>query len=409
MPLNQFEIGKAKLLVELCLSEDILYSKFLQSIQKLDDYSFEQIFKGNTKLNYNNIEKNTDFLNLLYKFEDYSIILDELHHKEKLFDEIIVLWKENIRISKFYELSEEEREKELMKFKETKNKSGLSYKFISELLYILRRIRRINKSKDEGINLDLINSEPVVLENNPVSNIISHNIDNIIKTNKIKNTNIINNPDLSFNWNINNTIGNKTVDIIYLIDSTGSMGEETKKASKLIIENSNDLNKKYLNYDFQFGIIFYNDPIDCQKDKNDFFQLTKNIDGIKMFCDNWKNQSGGDGAEDWAGGYDIALNKILWRNGKKIIVHICDSPAHGRKYSKNTDDNHKEKKFEKQLDDLMIKCAKNNFEIVGLFKKDSAKFCFEECEKIYNKNGGSYFSIQSYDPNYILLNNLTFP
>ena len=105
MPLNQFEIGKAKLLVELCLSEDILYSKFLKSIQKLDDYSFEQLFKGNMKLNYKNIEKNKDFLNLLYKFEDYSPILYELHHKDKLYDEIIFLWKENIPISKFYELS----------------------------------------------------------------------------------------------------------------------------------------------------------------------------------------------------------------------------------------------------------------------------------------------------------------
>ena len=57
--------------------------------------------------------------------------------------------------------------------------------------------------------------------------------------------------------------------------------------------------------------------------------MTKDINKIKVFCDNWSNQSGGDGAEDWVGGYDIALNKILWRKGKRIIVHICDSPAHG--------------------------------------------------------------------------------
>ena len=405
MPLNQFEIGKAKLLVELCLSEDILYSKFLKSIQKLDDYSFEQLFKGNTKLNYKNIEKNKDFLNLLYKFEDYSPILYELHHKDKLYDEIIFLWKENIPISKFYELSEEEREKGLLKFKQTKNKSGLSYGFICELLYILRRT---NNSRTEETYLDLINKnceshEPMVLKNNTVSNIISHNIDNIITNNGIESTNTINIPNSLLNSNTNNNIiceKKIEVDIIYLIDSTGSMGEETKKASKLIIENSIYLNEKYLFYDFQFGIIFYNDPIDCKNDKNDFFQLTKNIDGIKTFCDNWKNQSGGDGAEDWVGGYDIALNKILWRSGKKIIVHICDAPAHGKKYSKNSDDNHKEKKFEKQLDKLMIKFAKNNFEIVGLYKKDDAKFCFEECQKIYNENRGRYFSIQSYDPNF---------
>lgn len=298
-----------------------------------------------------------------------------------------------------------------MKFKQTKNKSGLSYGFICELLYILRRT---NNPRGEEMNLDLINKmcesqEPMVLKNNTVSNIISRNIDNIIRNNSNDTKDI---PNSLLNRNINNNIISEkkvAVDIIYLIDSTGSMGEETKKASKLIIENSIDLNKKYLFYEFQFGIIFYNDPIDCKNDKNDFFQLTKNIDGIKTFCDNWKNQSGGDGAEDWVGGYDIALNKILWRNRKKIIIHICDAPAHGKKYSKNCDDNHKEKKFEEQLDKLMIKFAKNNFEIVGLYKKDVAKFCFEECQKIYNENKGRYFSIQSYDPNCILLNNLIGP
>ena len=263
-----------------------------------------------------------------------------------------------------------------MKFKQTKNKSGLGYGFICELLYILRRT---NNPRGEEINLDLINKmceshEPMVLKNNTVSNIISGNIDNIIRNNSNDTKDI---PNSLLNRNINNNIISEKkvdVDIIYLIDSTGSMGEETKKASKLIIENSIDLNKKYPFYEFQFGIIFYNDPIDCKNEKNDFFQLTKNIDGIKTFCDNWKNQNGGDEAEDWVGGYDIALNKILWRKGKKIIVHICDAPAHGKKYSKNCDDHHKEKKFEEQLDKLMIKFAKNNFEIVGLYKKDVAKF-----------------------------------
>ena len=137
--------------------------------------------------------------------------------------------------------------------------------------------------------------------------------------------------------------------------------------------------------------------------------MTKDINKIKVFCDNWLNQGGGDGAEDWVGGYDIALNKILWRKGKRIIVHICDSPAQGQKYSKNSGDNHKEKKFENQLDDLMIKCAKTNIEIVGLHRTDDARVCFDECKKIYDRNGGRYFSIQSYNPNYNLLNNLGNP
>ena len=64
MPLNHIDIGKAKVLVESILSEDLLYAKFIEPIQKLDDYSFEQFFKGNNKLNYNGIEKNKDFFKL---------------------------------------------------------------------------------------------------------------------------------------------------------------------------------------------------------------------------------------------------------------------------------------------------------------------------------------------------------
>ena len=111
-------------------------------------------------------------------------------------------------MSKFYELSEEEREKGLLKFKQTKNKSGLSYGFICELLYILRTT---NNSRTEETYLDLINKnceshEPMVLKNNRVSNIISHNIDNIITNNGIESTNAINIPNSLLNRNTNNNI-----------------------------------------------------------------------------------------------------------------------------------------------------------------------------------------------------------
>ena len=52
--------------------------------------------------------------------------------------------------------------------------------------------------------------------------------------------------------------------------------------------------------------------------KERVFQLTKDLEQLKNFCDNWENQCGGDGAEDWVGGYKLALDKIKWRNGRKI-------------------------------------------------------------------------------------------
>ena len=42
---------------------------------------------------------------------------------------------------------------------------------------------------------------------------------------------------------------------------------------------------------------------------------------------------GGDGAEDWAGGYELALKNMNWRNGIKLIIHICDDGAHGEQFT----------------------------------------------------------------------------
>ena len=185
----------------------------------------------------------------------------------------------------------------------------------------------------------------------------------------------------------------KIIDIVYLIDSTGSMGIEVKIASKLVINNSKKLLKNYKNNDYQFGIIFYNDPIDCESDFNDYFQLTKDIKKLKEFSDKWTLQGGGDLAEDWVGGYEIALSEIKWRNGEKIIVHITDAPGHGKKYSKGWGDDHEDEKFELQLDNIMERCAKENIKIIGIYKDESSKDCFIECKKIYDKSNGADFII----------------
>ena len=242
-------------------------------------------------------------------------------------------------------------------------------------------------------------SEKIAFENHStLQNIIFNNINNLIEdNNKINISNSVEKNDLIEEHQIN-----KKIDIIYLIDSTGSMGEEVKSASNLAINNADNLSKKYPYHDFQFGFIYYNDPIDCNTDFNDFLQLTKNMEEIKNFCNNWKIQGGGDEAEDWAGGYSIVLNQIKWRDGKKIVVYICDAPAHGAKFSKNAGDNHKGKEFEDKLDDLIKRCAENKIGIVGIYKNESAKNCFLECKKIYENNNGVAFNIQYYDPNSIL-------
>jgi hypothetical protein len=83
---------------------------------------------------------------------------------------------------------------------------------------------------------------------------------------------------------------NKNIDIVYLMDSTGSMGDEVKIASNLLIQHAEALNKNNPEYNFQFGFVYYNDPIDVNSDYNDFLQLTKDINKVGRFCENWKIQ-----------------------------------------------------------------------------------------------------------------------
>ena len=122
---NQFDIVMAKFLVESCLAEDSLYYKFLEPIKKLDDYHFEELFKGNSDIEYN-IENSDEFSKLVYKFNDYRKILYHYHKDQSNHQNIINLWKANICISDLYDLSDEEKKKTL-------KESGMDYKFFYEL------------------------------------------------------------------------------------------------------------------------------------------------------------------------------------------------------------------------------------------------------------------------------------
>ena len=80
------------------------------------------------------------------------------------------------------------------------------------------------------------------------------------------------------------------MDIVYLIDATGSMGAEIKAAKENVIKIFNKLKKNYKDYNFRFGSVFYRDKIDVKDEKDEYFQLTddmkeleKNIGTVKAY------------------------------------------------------------------------------------------------------------------------------
>ena len=186
-------------------------------------------------------------------------------------------------------------------------------------------------------------------------------------------------------------------DIVYMIDATGSMGNYLRAAKDQCINISNELQDKFKDYSIRFGGVFYRDPIDCPNEKNEIIDLTDDIMSLKFFISNVKPIGGGDVAEDWAGGYDLSINKIKWRNGLKLIIHICDADGHGKKFTKSQD-NHPDE--EVKIPPLIEKCVKNQIKVYGFNINNGANTSFKEYKKIYDsidKNRRGLYTFKDFE------------
>ena len=192
-------------------------------------------------------------------------------------------------------------------------------------------------------------------------------------------------------------------DLLFMIDSTGSMSGSLNMATKYCIDIWNQLKIKMPGIDFKIGGIFYRDPIDSIYDKNDYIDLTNNIESFKSFISEMLPYGGGDEPEDWVGAYTIALNNISWRNGIKCIIHIADAGAHGTKYSSG--DTHPNEG--PKLDLLIPQCAKKDFQIIAFNIGFQTINSFNVFKNIYDNNRGKQYIIKTFDQNNDILGYFT--
>ena len=187
---------------------------------------------------------------------------------------------------------------------------------------------------------------------------------------------------------INNT--NNEFDILFLVDATGSMSQYIIAAKEETKNISKELKKLYPEKMFQYGYIFYRDPIDSKSDKHEVIDLTDNVNSfpekIGLICAN----GGGDEPEDWVGAYKLANEKISWRNGIKVIIHLADAGAHGKLFTKYDKYPEEENKLIYELE----RCAEKGIKIFGYVIDYYAQNSFNECSKIYRRKGGSFEILQ---------------
>ena len=186
---------------------------------------------------------------------------------------------------------------------------------------------------------------------------------------------------------------NNDLDVLFLVDATQSMESYIEAAKQETKNISEQLKKEYPEMSFRYGYIFYRDPVDDNLDTHEVLGLTEDVDELQKKIGGIIAEGGGDFPEDWAGAYKLANEKISWRNGMKIIMHLADDGAHGKLFS--PEDKHPEE--ESKLIDELKKTAKNDIEIFGFVIAEFCRNSFEQCAKIYRNSGGS-FEILDYFP-----------
>lgn len=183
------------------------------------------------------------------------------------------------------------------------------------------------------------------------------------------------------------------VDILFVLDATGSMGwcmAEMKKTVKKII--SRFAQKQY---NIKFAIELYRDhPPQEYSYIEKHFDL-RNEDAINEVIDKECDVAGGgDAPEAVMDGLFHGLNKTSWRistdgktKSKRFLFHGCDAPPHGKEYGGSSADKKwadegcpckiskldiKKLIQEKEVDYTLIKCGNQVETMESLFKE-----CFE--------------------------------
>jgi hypothetical protein len=181
------------------------------------------------------------------------------------------------------------------------------------------------------------------------------------------------------------------MDVLFLIDATGSMGHMIHAAHAKASDIANNLRSNNPNVDFQFGSVCYRDPIDSPQDIHEVHQLNPDINALVSFLSGIQAVGGGDTPEDWAGAYMLALEAIKWRKGAKTIIHIADAPAHGEHYSgfrTHEEESHK-------LAPLIRSVAEQGILISCIDINTGAARSFNACKEIYEQSGGRKFTVEN--------------
>ena len=119
------------------------------------------------------------------------------------------------------------------------------------------------------------------------------------------------------------------VDVVFVLDTTGSMGGLLEGAKKKIWSIANEIARAKPSPELRIGLVAYRDRNDAYVTQDT--DLTDDLDGIYKKLLAFKAQGGGDGPEHVNMALKDAIEKMTWSGDKdalRIIFLVGDAPPH---------------------------------------------------------------------------------
>jgi len=169
------------------------------------------------------------------------------------------------------------------------------------------------------------------------------------------------------------------LDVVFCVDSTNSMENSINAAKNKCIEISNIIQSEHPLWKTNYGAIFFRDPVFTGSDRHEYHRLTEDITIIQNFISGIVASGGGDPPEDWAGCFEILLNRVgLREKSTKVVFFMADDPAHGSDFGGNNDP-----KENNRLTELILMCCGQNIIIKGIAVHPNAEPSFLRIEDLY--------------------------
>ncbi|HAO43998.1 MAG TPA: VWA domain-containing protein, partial [Afipia sp.] len=128
---------------------------------------------------------------------------------------------------------------------------------------------------------------------------------------------------------LSQAVAKPTVEVAFVLDTTGSMGGLLEGAKQKIWSIATSVVDTNPDADIRIGLVAYRDIGDEYVTRT--FDLTTDIQDIYANLLELKARGGGDWPESVNEALDVAINKLQWTKGsdaKRIVFLVGDAPPH---------------------------------------------------------------------------------